>query len=119
VNTKVFISHAGSEAREAGEVAALLRQAGLQPLLDTERTRLGESFIRNGRETLDPAKSLAAQNIAPKSLLWLQVEIVPFAAGENVGYGPGSATFRGGRERVDVNPNAALLQWARQLGLDY
>jgi TIR domain len=78
-----------------------------------------EYSLSDGRETLDAARSLKAQNIAEKSLLWLEVEITPFAAGENVGHNSTGAIFRGGFDEARRDANAALLKWSQQVGLAY
>jgi hypothetical protein len=78
-----------------------------------------EYNLSDGRRTLDPSQSLAAQNIAEKSLLWLHVEITPFAAGEAVGDGSCTATFRGRREEAERDAKLAVLKWIQGLGLGY
>jgi hypothetical protein len=78
-----------------------------------------EYSLSDGREILDPVQSLKSQNIAEKSLLWLQVVITPFAAGESVGPESTGATFRGGPNEAKRGGNAALLEWSQQVGLGY
>ena len=48
---------------------------------------------------LSRAKSLAAQGVAAGAVLWLEVEMRPFAAGDAVAGELAGATFRGGDER--------------------
>ncbi len=78
-----------------------------------------EYSLSGSRKSLDPARSLRAQNIAEKSLLWLQIKITPFAAGESVGQEPTGAIFRGDLEEATRDANAALLAWSQLLGLGY
>ena len=66
--------------------------------------------LSDGRETLDPVQSLKAQNIAEKSLFWLQVVITPFAAGERVGHETTGATFRRRANEANRSTNATLLE---------
>jgi transposase len=69
--------------------------------------------LSDGRQTLDPVRSLKAQNITEKSLVWLQVQITPFAAGESVG-------AEGlGRWRWVIERTFAWLNQFRRLRLRY
>jgi hypothetical protein len=92
------------------------------PRQQDQQGRLGcryEYSLGDGRKTLDPVQSLKSQNVAEKSLLWLQIKITPFAAGETIGHEPTGATFRGGSNVAQPDANAALLEWGQQLGLGY
>jgi hypothetical protein len=92
------------------------------PRQDNHEGRLGCRYnysLSDGRETLDPTRSLNAQNITAKSLLWLQVEITPFAAGESVEGEVTGATFRGSPDEARRAASADLLRWSHELGLGY
>src|SRR5580692_482327 len=45
MSRRIFLSHAGADAPIAQRVAAYLRRAGLEPLMDREKLGAGESFL--------------------------------------------------------------------------
>jgi hypothetical protein len=72
---RIFISHAGGDERAANAVADHLRGAGLTPLLDRERIRVGESFLsfmENALATSDYVLLLWSAMASTRQ--WVQVE---------------------------------------------
>jgi hypothetical protein len=118
---RTFPFHVDLESPAAVVTESVIEYLGAPRQQDYEG-RIGSRYdysLSNGRQTLDAVRSLTAQNVTEKSLLWLQVKITPFAAGENVAGEVIGTTFRGSLDAARRDANAALLAWSHELGLGY
>ncbi|EHR72082.1 hypothetical protein BurJ1DRAFT_3273 [Burkholderiales bacterium JOSHI_001] len=75
MSTVIFISHAGADWAATQAIAALLREAGLTPLLDREELDLGDSFLGFMENALSQATyCLLLWSAAADASPWVRVE---------------------------------------------
>lgn len=82
--------------------------------------RLGCRFeykLMAAHGVLDFSQSLRANGVVPKSLLTLLIDVVPFAAGNQVAGAASRVTFRGAEDEARKAGRVELLKWVRAIGL--
>lgn len=72
-----------------------------------------------GKTILTHQLSLRSQGVSAKDVLWLEITIKPFAAGESTGDLPTATTFRGEQQEHEQVARRVLLEWINHVGLGF